>query len=849
MELDYSFITKDMQSALQKYHRLVNYLGAAELYLKDNFLLERPLDIEDIKKRVLGHWGTVPGLNFIYINLNLLIQRHESNVMLIVGPGHGYPALLANLFVEGSLGKFYPQYVFNKNSWGDLIKNFSWPGGFPSHANPETPATILEGGELGYSLSTAFGAVFDNPNLIAACVVGDGEAETGPLAAAWHSTKYLNPVTDGAVLPIVHINGYKISGSTIYGTMSNDELLDLFGGYGYEPIIVEQDKNIYANMAKEMEYAYQRIRKIQSDARDKGIVKKPKWPVILFRNKKGWTGPIQGKDNEMIEDSFRSHGIPLEHVYGSDAEFQILKEWLESYNVRELLDDTSGDIQPIQEILDLIPSEDLRMGMNIHANNFLHRPLKLPDATDYQVYIPGKQSIHESNNSVSGFIEESNTTKQLENIDSEDFAEIDPEKLKEISEHLQITESTIPEQPDVVTESSTNIFGKYLRDVVAQNPSTFRVMSPDESHSNKLSALFDVTKRTYIWPVPPGAEDIDPFGRVMEILSEHTLQGWMQGYVMTGRNSIFISYEAFVMIIASMVDQYSKFLKQAKNIDWRKPLPSMNYVLTSNSWRQDHNGYSHQNPGFISSVLNDYSEFVHVYFPPDANSMLLVAEKIFSETNTINVVVAGKRKLPQYLTIKEAKQQIETGIMRWERYGNQDDEPDVVFAASGDYSVNEVICAIRVLKKYAPYLKTRFVCVSELTCLSLGSTSNKAKSDAFAENFTYDRQIIYAYHGYAEDIKSLVFDHPESRRFNIFGYKEKGTTTTPFDMQVLNECSRFHLALKAVKFAAEVNPKVEKNMPELIEKIYSIITKHEKFIVEFGEDIEEVVAFDKYFPM
>ncbi|HEX9804807.1 MAG TPA: phosphoketolase family protein, partial [Candidatus Dojkabacteria bacterium] len=531
----------DLISKLGKYFRLVNYLSAAQLYLKDNFFLEKELSKEHIKKRILGHWGTVPGLNFIYMNLNLIIKKTNQDMMLIIGPGHGYPALLSNLYVEGTMGEFYPEYKISKESAGKLIKNFSWPGGFPSHANPETPGVVLEGGELGYSLSTAFGTILDNPDLITACIVGDGEAETGPLAAAWHSAKFVNPKESGAVLPIVHINKYKISGPTIYGTMSDEELDHLFRGYGYNPIFLH-DQNIFEDGIRVFDDAYSQIKEIQRLAREENIIDKPKWPVILMISKKGWTGPIefQGK---MIEDSFRSHGIPLEKPQ-DDEEFQALKNWLECYNVQELFTD---DFQIDSDILDIIPSDEFKMGRNKHANNEFRYEMNLPQTSDYEIKF------------------------------EKDF------KTK---------------------ASSTEELGKYLRDVISMNPESFRIFCPDETESNKLHSLFEATKRGYMWPVPEGSENISKEGRVMEMLSEHTLQGWLQGYTMTGRQGVFISYEAFMMIVASMVDQYSKFLKQSENIKWRKPIPAMNFVLTSTSWRQDHNGFSHQNPGFISAALN-----------------------------------------------------------------------------------------------------------------------------------------------------------------------------------------------------------------------------------------------------
>ncbi len=773
---DNTFITNELIESQKKYHRLVNYISAAQLYLKDNFLLSEPLEKEHIKKRILGHWGTVPGLNFIYMNLNLLIKRHGAEIMTIFGPGHGYPGLLSNLFLEGTLGDFYPEYKIGKESVGKLIKNFSWPGGFPSHANPETPGVIVEGGELGYSLATAYGAALDNPDLIVAVVVGDGEAETGTIAGSWHSNKFLNPKTSGAVLPIVHINKYKISGPTIYGTMSDEELTNLFKGYGYEPILI-QEENIYEDTLKVFESAFQKIKQIQKKFREEGSTDKPVWPVILMKSKKGWTG-VKTLKGKMVEDSFFSHGIPLANPATDEEEFKALEEWLRSYKIEELVDE---NFNPIAEIKNLIPEGELRMGQSKHANNLVSKPLSLPEIKNYEV----------------------------------------PADLHGTSTASSLVEAS-----------------KYLRDVVKNNPDNFRIMSPDESESNKLHSIFEVTKRGYMWPTLPGAEDIAPDGRMMEILSENILQGWLQGYVLTGRHGILISYEAFMMIIASMVDQYSKFLKQTKNVSWRKPLPAMNFILTSTSWRQDHNGYSHQNPGFISSVLNDHSDNVHVYFPPDANTFTLTLEKALASQNTINVIVAGKTLSPQYLDLEKATKQTELGIDWWKGIGYMDGEPDVVFAASGDYATQESIGAIRILKKLLPEMKTRFVSVSELSALK-GGNSN--------EFFTESKPVIYSYHGYPEDIKSLIFDHAFAQRFSIHGYIEKGTTTTPFDMQVVNEASRFHLVRDAVGKVAATNPAVKAKQIEVENYIETLLVKHAKHIAENGEDIDEIQNFNNYF--
>ncbi|MEI7578980.1 MAG: phosphoketolase family protein [bacterium] len=777
------FINNDLLEAISKYLRLTNYLSAAQLYLKDNFFLERPLQKTDLKARILGHWGTVPGLNFIYANLNILVQRHQQEVMFIAGPGHGYPALLANLFVDGTLAEFYPEYKFSQESFGKLIKNFSWPGGFPSHANPETPGVILEGGELGYALATAFGAAFDNPELIVACVVGDGEAETGATATAWHSNKFLNPKTSGAVLPIVHINQYKISGPTIYGTMSNEELDLLFRGYGYEPIIVAGDF-LYEPMLIAMETAYQKIKFIQDQARNHNIINKPAWPVILLKTKKGWGGPITAH-GKMIENSFRSHGIPLENVQTDPEEFKILEDWLKSYQINKLF---TKSFEPVAAIRSLIPSNKLRLGMNKHANGQKKRKLNLPNLFDYALQF---------------------------------------------------------EKPFQLEASDMEVLSKYLRDLIHLNPETFRLMSPDETESNKLHKLFEVTKRAYIWPVPLGSENLSPDGRVMEILSEHTLEGWMQGYVLTGRHSIFISYEAFMMIVASMVDQFAKFLKQMKLVKWRKPIPSLNLFLTSTSWRQDHNGFSHQNPGFISDMLNKFTDEINIHFPADANTLLATVEDCLKSENKINIIVACKRPVPQYLSLAEAKKQINEGIVRWSWAGNEDKDPDVVFVSTGDYATEEIMAALQILKEQIPELKTRYINVSELTCFGIGDSRNTTRINLqqFHKIFGYDRKILYAYHGYPEDIMQLIFNHPDAHRFQIFGYREEGTTTTPFDMMVRNQCSRYHLCLAALEAAQAVNPIVRQKYKKIASYFNTLLLKHHLYIREHGEDIPEVLNF------
>lgn len=756
-------------------------MGVAQLYLKDNLLLKEPLKLEHIKERVLGHWGTVPGLNFIYLNLSLLAKRHNQEIMLVVGPGHGYPSLLANLYVEGTFGEFYSEYKYSKSGFTNLIRNFSWPGGFPSHSNPETPGVILEGGELGYSLSTSFGACFDNPNLIVACVVGDGEAETGPLSGAWLSSKFLNPREDGVVLPIVHVNKYKISGPSIFGTMSEEELYDYFKGQGYSPIMVSGDF-LYESMINATEEAYQQIQAIKNNPDNP----KPRYPVIVLITKKGWTGPefVKGLMNE---DSFRSHGVPLEFVHEDQSEFMELYEWLQSYDVSELLDE---NYKPIPEILNLLPPKELRIGMTKYANGGkIMKQLNLPNLNSYKV----TDDILLSNK----------------------------------------------------TSANMIVLSEYLRDIVSLNRNNFRIMSPDETESNRLKALFEVTDRRYNWPFPEGSEHIAPDGRVMELLSEHTLLGWLEGYILTGRHGIFVTYESFAMIVASMVDQYSKFLKQSKDIYWREPLPSLNIILTSSSWRQDHNGYSHQNPGLISSVLNDYSHFVHVHFPVDANMLLATLEEAFSVPNKINIIVASKREMPQYLTISESKQQMTTGVHSWDFIGNNPEHPDIVLTATGDFPTKEAVATLQLLREDISEINTRFVSVSEITCFGIGDhpVESKINQNQFTSVFSTHVPIIYVYHGYPEDIKQLIFNHPESKRFTIHGYQERGTITTPFDMLVFNNISRYQLCIEAIEKVLISKPHLKSKGETVIQKYQNLLSKHYEYIREHGQDIPEVTNF------
>lgn len=784
------FIDKEAIIWLGKYLRYVNYISAAQLYLKDNFLLRGALKPAHIKDRILGHWGTVPGLNFIYAHLNYLICKHKPSMMFIAGPGHGAPAIIANLFAEKTLSEYYPELQCNEKGTGKLIKMFSWPGGFPSHTNPGTPGAILEGGELGYCLSTAYGAVLDNPDLIVACVVGDGEAETGPLATSWHSNKFLNPAQSGAVLPILHVNGYKITSPTIYASMSDGELKNLFKGFGYEPKIVDdthpEKGHVHEKMMRALDWAYYRIRDIQKKARaEKEPILKPKWPMIIFRSLKGWTG-IKKADGGRIEGTYHSHGIPIGDPKTNSSHFRLVKKWLESYKITELVDRRGC---PLPEVTEFIPKDSCRMGKNRHAiGGNLRKELKLPEVKKYRIYL----------------------TKRGE--------------------------------PQI---GNTTAGANFIRDIFFLNKKgkNFRFMCPDETESNKFQALFQATERAFMWPVHSYDENIGPNGRVMEILSEHTLQGWLQGYLLTGRHGIFATYEAFATIIASMVDQYAKFLKQSALVPWRKPISSLNYLLTSVGWRQEHNGYSHQNPSFVSNILEKHGKFCSVYFPADANQLLVTLEDCFKRVNGINVIVAGKQVMPQWLTIKEAREELKKGIGIWYWINPKHSaNPDVVLAASGDALVQEAMAAISILHKLAPELKIRFVNVSELTALGVGDERHplSIKEEDFCCYFTENKPIIFNFHGYPGTVKKLIYGHEAMERINIHGYLEEGTTTTPFNMMVMNKTDRYHLAIEAVEQGAKFNKSVAKKAKKLIAYFHKRLADHAKYILKYGKDMPEI---------
>jgi len=769
---------------IKKYLRLVDYIGASQIYLKDNFLLEKPLEQAHLKTRPLGHWGTVPGLNLIFASLNYLITKEKCEIMMITGPGHGAPAILANEYIDGTIKEYYPDYTLDKKGFGKMIKDFSWPYTvFPSHVTPSVPGSILEGGELGYSLSTAFGAVLDNPNLIVATVVGDGEAESGPLAAAWHSNKFLNPATSGAVLPIIHLNSFKISNPTILASMSETEITELYHGLGYNPIIVK-GPDIEEKMIAAVERSLREIRSIQKKARKEKEIYKPRWPMIVLKSLKGWKGP-KFLGNMPIENSFHSHGVPLENSKTNKEEFEVLKKWLESYKINELVD-KNGKAQ--KEIMQFVPKGDYRIGMNQHAyGGEIIKDLKLPASSKYET------------------------------------------RFKDRGQ----TDASAMEQT-----------GKYLAELFKLNKNNFRFFCPDEFESNKLSKAFTSTKRAYVWPIIDNAEEIAPDGRIMEILSEHTLQGWMQGYLLTGRHGILSSYEAFTHIISSMVDQHAKFIKQSKQYDWRQPIASAIYIETSVGWRQDHNGFSHQNPSFVSNILQKHGEFCQIYYPADANSMIIALEETLKKKNSIFVIVADKRPLPQWLSMKEAREQGKTGIGIWEWVGGREGTktPDVVLASAGDHITHEAILAVKLCHELVPELKIRYVNVSELTALSLGDNNKKSALGEKGVNkyFTENKSVVFSYHGYTNDIEQILWPYANPKRFSIHGYKEQGSTTTPFDLKIRNGVSRYQLAQDLIMEGAKSNKSVEKKKSKLIADLQKIIVAHTKYIKEHGDDPDDI---------
>lgn len=775
-------LAADELDQMNAWWRAANYLSVGQIYLLDNPLLKTPLSLADIKPRLLGHWGTTPGLNFIYVHMNRAIRRYDLNMIFIAGPGHGGPGVVANTWLEGSYSEFYQDISQDEEGMRRLFKQFSFPGGIPSHASPDTPGSIHEGGELGYALFHAYGAVFDNPHLITCCVVGDGEAETGPLATSWHSNKFLNPRTDGAVLPILHLNGYKIANPTILARISHTELECLFVGYGYQPIFVEGDdpETMHQLMAAAVDTAMASIAAIQRRAREGGDESRPRWPMIILRSPKGWTGP-KTVDGKQSEGSWRSHQVPFSDM-DKPEHVELLGEWMASYKPAELFD-KGGRLMP--EIAALAPVGQRRMGANLHANGgALLRDLRLPDYRDYAVAVP---------------------------------------------------------TPGGSVAEATRAMGVFLRDVMRQNPDNFRVFGPDETASNRLGALFEVTNRTWMAEHFEGDDHLAPDGRVMEVLSEHACQGWLEGYLLTGRHGLFSCYEAFIHIVDSMFNQHAKWLKMCGEIPWRRPIASLNILLTSHVWRQDHNGFSHQDPGFIDHVVNKKADIIRVYLPPDANTLLYVTDRCLKSRNLVNVIVAGKQPDWQWLDMEAAINHASAGIGLWEWACNdQPGEPDIVLAAAGDVPTLEMLAAIDILHRLTPTLKIRFINVVDLMTLQPQEEHpHGLSSDEFDSLFTADKPIIFAYHGYPWLIHRLTYRRTNHARLHVRGYKEEGTTTTPFDMVVLNTLDRFHLVMDV---ASRV-PKLQAQAAHIKQAMRDKLNEHAQYILEHGEDMPEILEW------
>ena len=769
----------DLLRKMDAYWRAANYLSVGQIYLYDNPLLKRPLKREHIKPRLLGHWGTTPGLNLVYVHLNRVIQEQDLNVIYITGPGHGGPGLVANTYLEGTYSEVYPNISQDEAGMKRLFKQFSFPGGIPSHVAPETPGSIHEGGELGYALSHAFGAAFDNPDLLVACVVGDGEAETGPLATSWHSNKFLDPVRDGAVLPILHLNGYKIAGPTVLARLPHDELESLFRGYGYEPHFVEGDepKAVHQQLAATLDTVLAKIKRIQANARRNGFKQRPQWPMIILRTPKGWTGP-KVVDGKQVEGTFRAHQVPMGDM-DKPAHIKIFERWMKSYQPEKLFD-PAGKLRP--ELAELAPKGTRRMSANPHANGgLLLRDLKMPDFRDYTVNVP---------------------------------------------------------KPGTVTAEATRVQGRFIRDVMKLNPDNFRVFSPDETASNRWGALFDLTNRCSTAEIIPDDDHIAPDGRVMEMLSEHQCEGWLEGYLLTGRHGFFSCYEAFIHIVDSMFNQHAKWLKVTRHIPWRRPIASLNYLLSSLVWRQDHNGFSHQDPGFIDHVVNKKAEVIRVYLPPDANCLLSVTDHCLRSRNYVNVIVSGKQPELQWLDLDAAVKHCTAGVGIWEWASNdRGGEPDVVMACAGDVPTLEALAAVQMLREHFPKLKVRVVNVVDLMTLEPQSEHPHGLSDQdFDALFTRDKPVIFAFHGYPWLIHRLTYRRTNHKNLHVRGYKEEGTTTTPFDMVVLNDLDRFHLVGDVIDRVPGLGARAAYAKQFLRDKLID----HKAYIQKHGEDLPEI---------
>ncbi len=769
---------------IDAYWRASNYLSVGQIYLYDNPLLRIPLKREHVKPRLVGHWGTTPGLNFMYVHLNRVIKRDDLDMIYVIGPGHGGPAIVAHAYLEGTYSEVYPEISQDEDGMQRLFKQFSFPGGIPSHVAPETPGSIHEGGELGYALSHAYGAAFDNPDLIVACVVGDGEAETGPLATGWHSNKFLNPVRDGAVLPILHLNGYKIANPCFLARIPKDELQKLFEGYGYKPYFVEghEPEAMHQRMAEVLDQATAEIKRIWAEARSKGFQGRPAWPMIVLRSPKGWTCPAT-IDGKKAEGYWRSHQVPMGNM-DAPGHVAILEKWMKSYRPDELFD-ASGRLKP--EIAELAPTGHRRMSDNPHANGgILLRDLKMPDFRDYAVTVT---------------------------------------------------------KPGAINAESTRVMGTFLRDVMKWNleSKNFRLFSPDENNSNRWQDVLDATNRCYVAEILPEDDHLSPDGRIMEVLSEHQCQGWLEGYLLTGRHGFFSCYEAFIHIIDSMFNQHAKWLKVCNHIPWRRPIGSLNYLLSSHVWRQDHNGFSHQDPGFIDHVVNKKAEVVRVYLPPDANTLLSVTDHCLRSRNYVNVIVAGKQPAPQWLSMDEAIKHCTAGIGIWEWASNdKGSSPDVVMACCGDVPTLETLAAVELLRQHVPELKVRVINVMDLMKLQPPKEHPHGLPDTeFDSLFTTDKPIIFAFHGYPWLIHRLTYRRHGHANLHVRGYKEEGTTTTPFDMVVLNQVDRFSL----VNDVIDRVPQLAARAAYAKQAIRDKLLEHKQYIAKYGDDVPEIAGW------